>query len=230
MRRLDDTTVVFDLDGTLVDTAPDLAGAANGVLTEIGRPSLPVEALRPYVGQGARATLRHALEVTGGGVDEATLNGLVDRFLVVYTGRISAHSRPFPGALAALDALAAAGAVLGICTNKREAPARQLLDELGLLPRFAAVVGGDTCPTRKPEPESLAETLRRAGGRAYGVMIGDTTADTGAANALGIPSIGVSFGYSPLPASEIGATRVIDHFDDLIPAIDAVLADVGRVA
>lgn len=224
MASFSDATVVFDLDGTLVDTAPDLAAAANGVLRELGRPELSVAELRPFVGRGARETLRHGLAESGGGVEDDALDGLVARFLELYTARISQESRPYPQVIEAMDMLADRGAVLAICTNKREAPARQLLTELGLLDRFAAIVGGDTCPTRKPEPESLAETLRRAGNRPLAVMIGDTSADVGAAQAVGVPVVAVSFGYSPLPASDLGADVVIDSYAALVPALEPLLA------
>ncbi|MGF1454822.1 MAG: HAD-IA family hydrolase [Alphaproteobacteria bacterium] len=223
MRAFSDATVVFDLDGTLVDTAPDLAAAANTVLREIGRPELTVGELRPYVGKGARETLRHGIAVSGGGVEEDGLTDLLERFLAVYMSRIAQDSRPYPHVIEAMDALGAGGAVLAVCTNKREDPARLLLQQLGLLDRFAAVVGGDTCPTRKPDPESLGETLRRCGGRARAVMIGDTAADVGAARGLGIPIVAVSFGYSPLPAAQLGADAVIDSYKALVPTLNTVL-------
>ncbi len=226
------TLVVFDLDGTLVDTAPDLAAAANEVLVAFGRQPVPIESLRPFVGMGGRRTLQAGLEQTGAMVEEEVLLDLNRQFVEVYSGAIAKHSAPFPHAIESMDRMEAMGARFSICTNKRESLARQLLETLDLMPRFASLVGGDTCETRKPDAAPLIhtiETARAATGTALprAVMIGDTAADTGAARAAGIPVIGVTFGYSPTPMPDLNPDAVIDSFAALPEAVLEVLGIAG---
>jgi len=216
-------TVVFDLDGTLVDSAPDLAAALNHVLAGEGLPTLPLARVRSLVGAGAVAMLRRGFEVAGEPLGAARLPPLRLRFLDHYRAGIARRTRPFPGALAALDALAGAGHALALCSNKPEAMCRALLDALDLSARFASVIGGDSVGIGKPDPAPLRAAVERAGGNVTeAVMIGDSAPDVGAARALGIPVCLVSFGYTDIPAGELGADAVIDHFRELSEALGAL--------
>ena len=210
--------VAFDLDGTLVDTAPDLTAALNHTLGELGRAPVSREAVRHMVGHGVRALLEKGLAATGG-----TRPDLVDAgfpiFLDHYEKHIADESRPFAGVEAALDALAARGVKLAVCTNKLEPLARELIGALGWRDRFAAVVGGDTLPVRKPDPAPLFEAIARAGG-GRAAYVGDSITDTDTARAANIPCVAVTFGFSDRPPEQLGADILIDHFDDLLPALE----------
>lgn len=214
--------VAFDLDGTLADTAPDLAATMNHVLKVFGRDTLPVESVRNLVGHGAKALLRRGFAATGE-VSEDLVAQAFPYYLEHYGGHICVGTRPFEGVERALDALSAAGVKLAICTNKMESLTLKLVDALGWGARFDAIVGGDTLPVRKPDPAPLREAIARAGGGSA-VFIGDSITDADTARAAGIPLIAVSFGFSDRPASQLGAARVIDHFDELIPALNAMSA------
>lgn len=213
--------VGFDLDGTLLDTHGDLAEAVNHALASIGRRRVPPADVRDIVGGGSGRMLGTALELTGGRVGNAEFAGLHQLLLGHYEAHIAVHSRLFAGGEAMLDALAARGVTLAVATNKLEHYARVLLDELGLSSRFKTILGGDSLgPGRgKPAPDLLHEMIARSGGgrTAY---IGDTTYDTLAAKAAGIPCIAVSFGFNDLPVHELRADAVIDHYDELIPALE----------
>lgn len=209
--------VAFDLDGTLADTAPDLTAALNHALAKLGRPSIPAESVRHMVGHGARALLRQGLTATGGSSD-ALIETAFPIFLDHYEAHIADDTRPFPGVEAALDALDAQGVKLAICTNKLEGLATELVTALGWRGRFAAIVGGDTLPVRKPDPAPLFEAIARAGG-GRAAYVGDSITDTDTARAAGLPCVAVSFGFSDRPPDQLGATLLIDHFDELIPAL-----------
>jgi phosphoglycolate phosphatase len=215
-RSLAGATVVFDLDGTLVDTAPDLVGALNVVLEEQSLPALPLQLARVMVGRGARALIEQGFSAAGAPLDAAHAPRLFDRFIEVYRGRIALESRPFAGVEAALDDLTGAGAVLSICTNKFTDLSLALLDALGLTRRFAAVIGPDLAPAPKPDPRHLIAAIESAGGRAdRALMVGDSASDVGAARAASVPSIVVSFGYTEIPAEDLGGDHLIDHFSEL---------------
>ena len=223
------STIVFDLDGTLVDTAPDLVATLNTLLAEEGIAALPLGSARAMIGQGARALIARGFEAAGAPADDATLDRLFDRFIDHYRAHIADHSRPFPGLIATLDRLAAAGARLAVCTNKRTDLSVALLEALGLADRFAAIVGADTAPAAKPDPRHLTLTVERAGGRIdRSVMVGDSASDLGAARAAGVPVILVSFGYTDIPARDLGPDGLIDHFDQLAEACVAALAVPAR--
>lgn len=214
--------VVFDLDGTLVDTAPDLAASLNHCLTGDGLPPVDVDRLRPIAGRGARAMLLAGYEWAGRPISDEVLSRQTERFLAYYAAHVADHTRPYPGAVAALDRLAAHGTILAVCTNKTEALAKLLLRTLGLADRFAAICGADTFTERKPHPLHLAGTVARAGGRlGDAVMIGDTDTDMEAARRAGIPGVLALFGYDPDPAARGKAARMIAHFDDLTTALVA---------
>ena len=210
-------TIAFDLDGTLADTAPDLTAALNHALGRMGRGPVPAEDVRHMVGHGARALLEKGLAATGT-VSEALVDEGFPLFMAYYEAHIADGSRPFPGVVAALDELAAGGVALAVCTNKSERLARLFVTAMGWDDRFAAIVGGDTLPTRKPAPEMVLEAIARAGG-GPGAMVGDSISDTDAARAAGVPCVALSFGYSDRPPADLGADRLIDHWDALIPAL-----------
>ena len=221
---LQGATLAFDLDGTLVDTAPDLVGALNIVLGERRLPALPIESARVLVGKGARWLIEHGFAQAGEPLDEAEIGGLVARFIEVDRGRIASESRPFPGVEAALDALAAAGAKLVVCTNKRTDLSLELLDALQMTRRFDAVIGADRAPAPKPDPRHFLAAVEAVGGDPRrAVMVGDSHNDVAAAQAAGAPVIVVSFGYTETPAAELGGDRLIHSFDELVETARALL-------
>lgn len=210
--------VAFDLDGTLADTAPDLTAALNHALGQLGRPPVPAEDVRHMVGHGARALLTKGLGATGT-VNEALVDQGFPIFLDYYQLHIADLTRPFDGLEEALDILSARGVKLAVCTNKLESLARDLVEKLGWRDRFAAVVGGDTLPVRKPYPEPLFHAIALAGG-GRAAFVGDSITDTDTARAAQIPCVAVSFGFSDRPADQLGADALIDHFADLRPALE----------
>lgn len=212
--------VGFDLDGTLLDTSRDLCVALNHALALAGRPPVPFADVTRHVGGGAAQMLRSALTESGG-VDEAAFDGLQAELVAFYAENIAHHTAFFPGGAAMLDALDARGVKIAIATNKKEALAVRLFEELGILHRFACVIGGDTLgPGRaKPKPDMLHEMVARCGG-GTAAFVGDTTFDVGAAKAAGMPVVAVRFGFNDLPADDLGADTVIDHFDELVPALE----------
>jgi phosphoglycolate phosphatase len=218
------TTIGFDLDGTLVDSNADLHPAINHTLGLIDRASITAEQVRHLIGGGSRVMLERAFNLTGGAVPPAQFDELYDSLLVHYAAHIADHTRPYPGCLDALDALAAQGCALAVATNKPEHLAVLLLDQLGLSGRFASVIGGDTLgPGRgKPAPDMIDETIRRCGGDPRFAMIGDSSYDVRAAKAAGKPCVLLSFGYNDAPAETLGADAVIDHYDELLPALEAL--------
>jgi phosphoglycolate phosphatase len=227
---LADATIVFDLDGTLVDTAPDLMGTLNVLLAREGLPPLPLDETRSLIGQGAKALLARGFAAAGRPLAEPRLSELFDDFITRYLAHIADKSRPFDGAVAAMDALATAGARLAVCTNKRTDLSLALLGALGLTDRFAAIVGADAAPAPKPDPRHLTTTIARAGGSAdRAVMVGDSASDARAARNAGVPLILVSFGYTDIPAAQLGPDVLIDHFDEL-PAACARLLGVSATA
>ena len=222
---LSGVTVVFDLDGTLVDTAPDLAAAANYVFSLIGlAPISPVE-LHPTISRGSRAMIEQGLRLHGVAKAPEEVDRLHERFFPYYAENIAVLSRPFEGVPALLDLLSRSGARLAVCTNKLEALSRSLLRQLALDHPFAAIAGRDTFDEFKPAPGHLTRTVAMAGGRRdRAVMVGDSEVDIATANAAGIPSIAVSFGYTAVPVRELNPTAVIDHYDEFMGALEKVLA------
>ncbi|MHC2437258.1 HAD hydrolase-like protein [Bradyrhizobium sp. USDA 4451] len=217
--------IVFDLDGTLVDTAPDLISALNYVLNREGLAPVPLAAARNMIGAGARKLLERGLEVDGRTVSVGDLNRLTKDFVDFYAEHIADGSRPFDGLEAALDQLAAKGHRFAVCTNKLEWLSKLLLDRLGLTPRFAAICGQDTFGVAKPDPAFLRETVARAGGKLPGaIMVGDAGPDVGVARRAGVPVIGVDFGYTDVPMTELKPDRLISHMRDLPAAVAALIA------
>lgn len=212
--------VGFDLDGTLVDTSGDLAAAVNHALGLAGRPLLAEGAITAMVGGGAKNMLIKALEASGG-VPAEDFRPLYKELLRYYEANIAVLSRPFDGAVAALDRLASAGVKLAVVTNKFESLAARLLDELGLAARFGTLIGGDTLGTAnaKPSPAPIHEMVARLGG-GRAAFIGDTAYDVQAARNAGVPSIAVAFGFLSGPVEALGADAVIAHYDELLPALE----------
>ena len=210
--------VVFDLDGTLADTAPDLAAALNHALERLGRPQIEPESVRHLVGHGARALLRRGLAASGD-APEALVERGYPLFLDHYGDHICVGTRAYPGAEEALAAIAGRGAALAICTNKPERMTHLLLDALGWSGRFAAIVGGDTLAVRKPDPAPLHEAVARAGG-GRAAFVGDSIVDADTARAAGMKFVAVSFGFSDRPADALGADAVVDRFAALPTALE----------
>jgi phosphoglycolate phosphatase len=212
--------VAFDLDGTLADTAPDLAASLNHVLGELARPIVDPDSVRPLVGHGARALLRKAI-----GDEEAAVARGLPLYLDFYAANICVGTQCYPGVEEAMDALAARGVRLAICTNKPERLTRLLLDALGWTGRFAAIVGADTLPVMKPDPLPLREAVARAGG-GRAAYVGDSITDAETARAAGLPFVAVSFGFSDRPVAKLGADAVIDSFAELIPALERLRPEI----
>jgi len=210
--------VGFDLDGTLVDTQGDLGVAVNHALGMIGRDPVPLESVESLIGGGSRLMLKRALDQTGGQIPDAEFIPLYAELVKHYAANIAVYSRPYPGCLDALDALADEGCALAVVTNKPEALSVLLLEELGMHDRFHCVIGGDTLPRAKPDPDTVLEAIRRCGGGRF-AMVGDSSYDIRAAKAAGVPNVALSFGYHDMPVAELGADIVIHHFDELVPAL-----------
>jgi phosphoglycolate phosphatase len=212
--------LVFDLDGTLVDTAPDLVATLNIILTRDGFEPVPYDDARTMIGGGAKAMLERALRKRDGSVTAADLDRMFSAFIEHYAAHIADDSRPFRGAEAALDQLADDGFIFAVCTNKLEWLSRRLLDALDLTKRFAFICGQDTFSVKKPDPEVLRLTVARSGGDiATAVMVGDSATDIDTARAAGIPVIAVDFGYTEIPVSELKPDAIISRFEALPAAI-----------
>ena len=218
-------TIVFDLDGTLVDTVPDLAGTLNAVLTERGLPNLGYEMVGSLVGAGAWALVKRGFAAAGEPLDESRKDELFGRFIEIYESRIARDSLPYPGCLDALDALAAAGAALVVCTNKYSKGSDLLLDALGMKSRFAAVIGPDRAPAPKPDARHIATAIAAARGSLdRAVMVGDSLTDFKAARATGVPVVLVPFGYSDVPASTLAADAFCETWDEIPGACARLLS------
>lgn len=227
---LADATIVFDLDGTLVETAPDLMGTLNVLLAREGIAPLPMEDGRTLIGQGAKALLARGFAAAGRPLEEPLLSRLFDDFLDHYRAHIADGSRLFDGVIAALDSLQSEGARLAICTNKPTDLSIALMGAFGLADRFSAIVGPDAAPARKPDPRHLTTAIERAGGRAdRAVMVGDSASDAHAARNADVPLILVSFGYTDVPAADLLPDVLIDHFDALPDACARLLGASLRV-
>jgi len=220
---LQGAVIAFDLDGTLVDTAPDLIGALNAVLAGEGLAPVPLASARNLVGRGARALIERGFAQAGVALPEARIPGLMERFIAIYLDRIAHESVAFEGLEAALDRLAAAGARLAVCTNKPTNLSLALLDALKLATRFAAILGPDQV-AHKPDPRLLLLAIERAGGSAgRALFVGDSMIDQATARAAGTPIVGVTFGYAEEPLLSTDFDALIDHYDDLAGAAERLL-------
>lgn len=215
---------VFDLDGTLIETAPDLHAVLAEVMAEEGRSAPDLAAVRAMIGDGARALLVKAYAAQGEPLAAAALDRLYARFLELYTATPCRHSTLFADVEPTLAGLRERGWRLAVCTNKPQAPSLGVLEALGLMRHIEAVVGGDVLPVRKPDPAHLAAALAPFGATpAQAVMVGDSRNDLLTARALAVPCVLVSFGYTATPARELGADRVIDGFAELPAVLEAIL-------
>jgi phosphoglycolate phosphatase len=216
--------IVFDLDGTLVDTAPDLISALNFVLDREGLPPVPLQSARNMIGAGARKLIERGLELEGRALSVDDVSRLTKDFIDYYAAHIADASRPFDGLESALDDLEEQGLRFAVCTNKLEWLSKLLLDQLGLSARFSAICGADTFGVSKPDPAILRETVARAGGQlSSAVMVGDAGPDVGVARRAGIPVIGVEFGYTDVPIAELKPDLVIGHMRDLPAAVNRLI-------
>jgi phosphoglycolate phosphatase len=218
-------TIVFDLDGTLIDTAPDLIHTLNLIFAQEGLPAVPYADARNLIGGGAKVMIERALAAERQNATEAELDRLYAAFIAYYAEHIADRSRPFPQLERALDDLSAAGHKLAVCTNKLEWLSLRLLKALNLTQRFAAICGPDTFGVQKPDPEIFRRTVRRAGGEpGRAIMIGDSKTDIHTARAARVPVIAVDFGYTDVPIASLQPDRIISSFSDLPAAIGDLLA------
>lgn len=217
--------VVFDLDGTLADTAPDLVAVLNAIMAREGLPAVPEAVARDMIGAGARALVERGFEAARRELTPARSDELFRLFLALYADHLCVRTRLFPQVVEALDALAGRGCRLAVCTNKIEAHSVRLLEALGVMDRFAAVCGRDSFAWCKPDPRHLTLTIERAGGDpARAVMVGDSKTDIDTARAAGIPVAAVPFGYSDVPVGDLGPDIVVERFADLPGAVERLLA------
>ena len=216
--------IIFDLDGTLVDTAPDLMSSLNHVLEADGLEPVDYASINTLVGQGARSMIERAYELREATLEPERLQQHMDLLRAHYMAEMPGQSRPFPGAVAALERLKQEGFQFAVCTNKLEDMARPLLEKLELSVWFSAVAGGDTFAVKKPDARHVLGTIELAGGtREAAIMIGDSVNDIKAAANAGIPSIAVPFGYSDVPVDQLSPNAIIEHFDDLTPDLVTAL-------
>jgi len=215
-------TLIFDLDGTLVDTAPDLLGALNAILVREGRRAVNHADLRHLVGHGARIMLEESFKMTGDAMDADRLPGLIDEYIAHYKKHVAVASRPFPGVEATLTALATAGSKLGVLTNKPQELTDLLLDELDLARYFAAIYGAGRMSYTKPDARIFHDVVRDAAGAEVdprgAIMVGDSITDLLTARAANAKVILVTYGYTPEPVESMGADAVTNEFAE-IPAI-----------
>ncbi len=210
--------LVFDLDGTLIDSVPDLHTCINRLLDSEGRRLLEIPEVTRMVGDGVPALVRRAYEATGGMPDD--FEDRVERYLALYGAALADKTVPFPGVAETLERLQKAGHRMAVCTNKPYGPTMEILEALGLAPFFSAVAGGDSLPVRKPDPGHLLGTLEMLdSGPDRAVMIGDSLNDIQVAVKAGVRSIAVSYGYRRQPVEELGADIIIDSFSDIPEAL-----------
>ena len=215
--------LLFDLDGTIIDSAPDVCASINQTLSTMGRPHITVDNTKALVGFGARTLCEKTLSITGEPGNEEDINFLLTGFLEYYRKNPSEHTVIFPGALKALNHFKDAGIQLGICTNKPEATCFPVLDSLELRHLFSSVICGDTMEFRKPDPRHVFHTLDDMGAdSSNAAFVGDSEADIEAANNAGLPSVLVTFGYCHMPFDNLKANAMIDHFDELDSALKAI--------
>ncbi|GMN12676.1 HAD hydrolase-like protein [Altererythrobacter sp. MTPC7] len=214
----------FDLDGTLLDTFRDLGAAVNHALEAGGFAPVPVDSSKDLIGGGAKIMLKRAVDRQGGMADDE-FHALYKQMLAYYAENNAVHSRPYPGVLETLDTLAAKGVTMAVVTNKFEAFARSVLTQLGMADRFVAIIGGDTMGkgNAKPKPDPVIEARRACcASDARFAFVGDSTYDVNAAKAAGVPVVAAAYGYCDKPPAELGADAVIERFEDLLPALEAL--------
>ena len=216
--------LVFDLDGTLIDTAPDLVETLNVIFAREGLPPVPFAKARKLIGGGARAMIVRGVEAESRLLSATQIERLFDEFIAYYTEHIADRSRPFPGLTETLDTLAQQGHRFAVCTNKLERLSVRLLQQLDLASRFAVICGQDTFGVQKPDPDVLRRTILAAGGSPErAILIGDSETDVRTAKSAGIPIVAVDFGYTERPIAEFQPDRIISHFTELPSALAALL-------
>ncbi|WP_309606119.1 phosphoglycolate phosphatase [Phenylobacterium sp.] len=216
--------IAFDLDGTLVDTAPDLIATLNVLLAQEGLAPRPLDEGRPFIGRGAKWMIERGFQAAGAPLAPDRVQPLFDRFLVHYRAHIADESRPYPGCVAALEMLRSQGARLAVCTNKQTGLSTVLLDALDMSRLFDAVIGADAAPAPKPDRRHLETAIAAAGGTpGRAILVGDAATDAGAARAAGVPLILVSFGYTEIPVRDLAPDILIDRFDQLPDACTRLL-------
>ncbi|PSC05738.1 phosphoglycolate phosphatase [Alsobacter soli] len=224
----DRATVVFDLDGTLADTAADLIETMNVLMARENVAPVPVERARDVVGAGARAMIQRGFALGGRSLSQDKLDQLFVDFLDHYAQHLAVKTRLFPGVVEALDLLEAAGHRLAVCTNKVETHSVALLEALGVADRFAAICGRDTFAYAKPDPRHLTGTIEKAGGDpARAIMVGDSRTDIDTARAAGLPVVAVTFGYTDTPVTALAPDVIIDRFDELYDVVRALDPDLA---
>lgn len=234
IRGFEGWTILFDLDGTLVDTAPDLLGALNHVLTDMTLAPVSLDAVAEMIGHGARAMIETGLRTQGAVLSATEMDAAFERFIAYYVDHIADHSRPFEGAVEALAALREAGATLTVCTNKRQDLSERLIGALGLSHQFDVIFGADRATNRKPHADHVFETLAAAGGDpARALFVGDSRTDERAARNAGLPFVFVTFGYEAETVEDIAADVAISHYTQLVSALSdlrdqAVASPRGR--
>lgn len=217
--------LVFDLDGTLADTARDLIATLNVLLTREGLPAVAPAAARDLVGAGAQALIERGFALHNAPLSPERIQPMVAEFLAHYEAHIADETCLFPGACAALDRFRDAGFRLAICTNKPERLARLLIDRLAVADRFDAICGRGSFLVHKPDPQMLHLTVAMAGGDpARMIMVGDSRTDVDTARNAGAPVIAVDFGYTDTPVAALKPDRIISHFDELWAAAQELLA------
>jgi phosphoglycolate phosphatase len=217
--------LVFDLDGTLAETAPDLAATLNVILAREGFQPVPYETAREMIGGGARLMIERGLARNGARLPEEKVDRLFEDFIAHYEAHIADASTLYPGVVAALDRFEEAGWRFAVCTNKIEQASVRLLKALGIADRFAVICGKETFPVSKPDQRALLMAIEKAGGRhENAIMVGDSKVDIETARNAGVPIIAVDFGYTDQPVATYKPNRVISHFDDLWDAV----ADIHR--
>lgn len=213
--------LIFDLDGTLVDTAPDLMASTNHVLALLGRRAITMAEVRSFVGHGAKALIERGCNATGEPVQASDLERLYEAFIAYYSANIAVNSLIFPGVVKLLERCHDAGIKCGVCTNKLESLSVQLINEIGLARHFGCIIGPDTVGIAKPNPAPYFEAVRRLGVAVENsIMLGDSETDILTAKAAGVPIIAVPFGYTPQPVQTYNPTHLVQHFDEIWPLLD----------
>jgi phosphoglycolate phosphatase len=218
-------TVIYDLDGTLIDSAKDMQVAVSRVLADHGLPAVTEDDLRNYMGQGSKVTMGKAFAKFGKTLDDETLSAVTREFVRYYEADPVGHTVAFEGVAAVVARFAGLGLKQGVATNKFERPSLMILEHLKLMPPIAAVAGADTFPVRKPDPRHILLLIERMGSRPErSVMVGDSVHDVEAAHGAGLPAVLVSWGYTDIPAAQLGAEAVIERFDALPKALERIAA------
>ena len=216
-------TVIYDLDGTLIDSAKDMQMAVSNVLADHGLAPVTEDDVRIFMGQGSKVTMGKAFAKYGKTLDDEALGAVTREFVRYYEADPISHTTAFAGVAEVVARFAGLGLKQGVCTNKFERPSRMILEHLKLMPPISDVAGADTFPVRKPDPKHILLLVERMGGDASRtVMIGDSIHDVEAAHSAGLPAVLVSWGYTARPASELGAEAVIERFGDLPRALAGI--------